>query len=482
MASAHSKLDRTTALLAALVAAVLASAAIAQEQAPPAASAASSGNPFLGGVPDGVISEETLSLTLADAVQRGLEHNLGAILGAQLVRAAEAGRDLARSGLLPTVTGTLSAARQEIDLEAFGFSVPEGQSPVTPPFNVADARIHLVQPLFDLAALERARAGTERLEAARLGYRDVREVVVLTCASLYLQAALGSSRIDSVRAQEGVAVALLERAQRLKASGVAAGIEVLRAQVQREAQRQRVIFCENEFARQKLALARAIGLPLGQKFDLAEKLASAPALPVSSGAAIDEALSSRADLKQADAALRAAEAARRADRYQSLPSIRFNADAGWIGPNLPRVERTFAVGVAVKIPLFEGGRVGATVLQDDAVLRQIRARRDDLRARIEYAVRAALLDLDAAGERVKVARGALDLADEQLRQSQDRFSAGVAGNLEVVQAQDALAAASDSYLSALYAHNMARLSLSRAVGSAERSFTALLGGDGGNIR
>ena len=443
---------------------------------------APAGNSFLGGVPEGSATVGRLSLTLADAVQRGLRQNLGAILGAQTVRAAEAGRDLTRGGLLPDLNGFLYGSRQEIDLEAYGFPVAPGESPVVGPFNVTDARIYVAQPILDLAALERARAGALGLEAAKHGYRDAREMVVLTCASLYLDAALGASRIEAARAQDAVAVALLERAERLKEAGVVAGIEVLRARVQRAAQRQRVIFYENEFAKQKLALARAIGLPLVQDFDLADKLAYVSAPLLSPGAAIDEALRSRPDLRRAEAALGAAETNRRADRFDGLPSIRFNADVGWIGPTGPRLERTFAVGVGIRVPLFEGGRIRANVRLDDAALAQIRARRDDLRARIEYDVRAALLDVDAAGERVKVAREALDLADEQIRQVQDRFASGVVGNLEVVQAQDALATASDNYLSALYAHNVARLALSRAVGAAERSLPTLLDGGGGGTQ
>ncbi len=476
---------------AALLAAALFTAAWAQEQAPSRAASAPAtaasredaiGNPFLGGVPDGAPTAETLSLTLADAVSRGLERNLGAILSSQSVQSAGANQKLARSGLLPTVNASASGVRQEINFEAFGIPLQPGQDPVTPPFNVLDGRVYATMPLLDLAALERSRAGGQGLEVARLGYRDARELVVLTCASLYLQAALGASRIEAARAQEAVSVALLERARRLKESGVVPGIEVLRAQVQREAQRQRLIYYENEFAKQKLALARAIGVPLGQKFELAEKLSHREAAPPTAESAIAEALASRADLLQAEAALASAEATRKADRYDAYPTILFKGDYGWIGLSNPSLERTFSLGVGARIPIFEGGRIRARVRQDDAALAQLRARRDDLGTRVEYEVRAALLDLDAAGERVTVARGALELAEEQLRQSQDRFAAGVAGNLEVVQAQDAEAAASDNYLSALYAHNIAKVALARATGSAERTLPALLGGDGGTTR
>jgi outer membrane protein TolC len=465
-----------------LLAAAGSSLAIAQEPAPSLDAGRAAASPFLGGVPDGAPVPGSLSLTLPDAVNRGLAHNLGAILAAQSVRAAEAGRDLARGALLPAVEGSLSGSRQEIDLEAYGFPVTPGESPVVGPFNVGDMRVHVAQPILDLAALERARAGAKGLEAARHGYRDAREMVVMTCASLYLQAALGASRIEAARAQEAVATALLDRAQRLKESGVVAGIEVLRARVQREAQRQRVIFYENEFAKQKLALARAIGLPLGQELELAEKLSYSPEPLPSADAAVQEALDARPDLHQAEATLTAAEATRRANRYDGFPSVRFSADYGWIGPTVPRLERTFSLGAGIRIPLFEGGRIRAGTVLADAAFQQARARRDDLRGKIEYDVRTALLDAQAAGERAKVARDALDLAEEQLRESQDRFASGVAGNLEVVQAQDAEVAASENYLTALHSHNMARLALSRAVGGAERSLPTLLGGGGGDER
>ncbi len=467
------------------------SSGFAQEPAPspprqealpvPAANAPMSStaeNPFLGGVPEATIPSGSLSLTLSDAVERGLARNLGAILGEQAVRAAQGTRNLARSGLLPTVSAGLTGFREEINLEAYGFPVPSGGSPVVGPFNAIDGRAFVSVPLLDLAAVQRSRAGALDLESAHSGYRDAREIVVLTVAGLYLQAALDAGRVEAARTQRTVAQALYERAVRLKESGVVPGIEVLRAQVQLQAQQQRVIFYENELAKQKLALARAIGLPLAQPYDLSEKLVYVAQPPANVDDALRRAYAARADLRQAESAVRAAEAEVRADRFEALPSLVVNGDVGRIGPNAESLESTFSLSAVLSIPLFQGGRIRARAMQDDAALRQLRARREDLKARVELEVRAALLDLQAADERVLVARGALDLAQEQLRQSEDRFSAGVAGNLEVVQAQDALATASDNFLSALHAHNMARLSLARAEGRAERSLGTFLGGTG----
>ena len=441
----------------------------------PQAAEGQAGNPFLGGVAAGSPTPGTLSLTLEDAVARGLAHNLGALLAGQTLKSAEASRDNALSGLLPHLSAGLSATRQQINLEAYGFTVAPGDSPVVGPFNVVDARVYLSQALLDPGAADRWRAGKQGLEAARAGAQDAREAVVLACAGLYLRAALGASRIEAARAQASVAETLHQRAVRLKESGTVAGIEVLRARVQMQAVRQRVIFEQNEFAKEKLALARAIGLPLGQSFELAQSLVYRPGSPADLQSSLEEALRARSDLKQADSAVAAAEATRKSDRSEALPVLRFNADYGWIGADPQSAERTYSLGAGLRIPIFEGGRIDARTRQADAALEQVRARRDDLRGRIEFEVRAALLDLQAADERVQVAREARDLADEQLIQSQDRFAAGVAGNLEVVQAQDAVTTASDNYLSALYAHNTARLALARAIGGAERSLGTLLG-------
>ena len=289
-----------------------------------------------------------------------------------------------------------------------------------------------------------------------------------------LQGALGSSRIDAARAQEEVARALHDRAVSLQESGVIAGIEVLRADVKLRAQQQRLIFFENEFAKEKLALARAIGLPLSQPFELAEKLVYDSAPPPEIGPALEEAYRSRPDLREADAAVEAAEAAKKADFADHFPSIRFSADYAYIGTNFSGLEQTYTAMAGLRIHIYEGGQISARVIQDDAELQKLRARRDDLKGRLELEVRSALLDLQASDLSVQVARGAADLADEQLKQSQDRFAAGVTGNLEVVQAQDAVAVASDNYLSALYAHNLARLALARARGAAESSMATFL--------
>ena len=437
---------------------------------------AAAGSPLLGGVPSGRPTPDTLRLTLADAISRGLAHNLAAILGRQEVAAAGGARLAALSALLPTVTGGVMESRQVINLEAYGIPLPAGTNPVVGPFDIFDARLSLSQSVFDLSAIGAARAGAQAKAAAEASYADARDAVVVVCANLYLRAVIGAGVVDAVRAQLKTAEALHVQAVDMKAAGVVPGIDVLRADVRLQTERQRLIVAENEVAKQKLALARAIGLPLEQNFELADTAPYATIAAKPLGDLLVEAYDRRSDLKSATAQLKAAEATRQATIGEALPSVRFMADFGDIGTNVSTAKATYTAGVQVRVPLFQGGRVRARLQQVDAGLAAERAMLEDLRGRIEYEVRTAYLDLAAADDRVKVAQRGVELADQQLTQAKDRFAAGVANNLEVVQAQEAVASVTDSYLSALYAHNLAKLSLARALGVAEESAGQYLGG------
>ena len=121
----------------------------------------------------------------------------------------------------------------------------------------------------------------------------------------------------------------------------------------------------------------------------------------------------------------------------------------------------------LSIPIFQGNSVHADILQADARLEQSRERLDSLRAQIDADVRTALLNIQSSAELVAVARSNIDLAEETLAQSRDRFRAGVTDTVEVVQSQEAVASANEQYISSLYNFNFAKISLARALGMAE---------------
>ncbi len=421
-------------------------------------------NPLAGGVPEKAPQPGVMKLTLADTISRALERNLAIVLSQQGVEAARGDKWLAQSGILPDLSAELTESRQTLNLASFGLSVP-GIPLFVPPFNVLDARVSVTQTVFDLSAFDHARAGSENLTAAKHSLNDVRNLVVLAATNMYLQVLAAASRVETAQAQLQTAQALVTQAEDMKKSGILAGIDLLRAQVQAGAQQQRLIIARNDLERQKLGLARAIGLAPGQQFELAEPMTYQPAQPVNLETAIQQAISTREDIKSAEARLRALEQERNAAAMSRVPAVRFAANYGAIGNDLSSALNTYTIAGLVQVPLFQAGREEGRKAQAEAALRRQQAAVQDLRAQAGYEIRLAALDVSAADERVRVAQEAMNLATQQLQQARDRFTAGVGDNIAVIQAQEALATASENYIGSLYAHNLAKAALARALGT-----------------
>jgi outer membrane protein TolC len=416
-------------------------------------------------------------LSLATAVDRGLQHNLAIILAEQVLRNARGERLEALSDLLPHVGGRLTATRQKISLDAFGFTGFPGLPTLIGPFNVVDARVSVTDNVFDLEALHKDREKKERVIAARFSYQDWRGVVVLACGNLYFQALAEGSRVEAGQSQLTTAEALAGRARDRKSAGLVPALDVLRAEVEVKTRQQELIVARNRLARAKLALARAIGLPPGQEFQLTDRMADAPPPVIDIAQALQTAYAHRDDWHSAEADVRAAESARRSAQGGGLPTIDVNLDYGAIGQSFGEASATYTLGAAVRVPVFQGGKVQAKVLQADAELQAKRAALEDFRGRVDFEVRTAALDLGAARERVEVAGSGLALSKDTLQQARDRFEAGVANNIEVVQAQDALAAASESYIASLYDQSVARAAMARALGIVESAYKDLVRGE-----
>lgn len=434
------------------------------------------GQSLAGGVPDGAPTSGVLELSLRDAVERGLRRNLGLILSLEAVSEESGTRTAARADLFPQLHSGVSFIRQRVNLEAFGFSGFPGIPTVIGPFNVFDARVFVTQTILDFDALASSRAEERKLEAREHDLKSTRDEVVLACAALYLRVLAAESRIEAAKVQLETAEALRELALHRKESGLAPGIDVLRAQVQAQSERQRVIVAENDEKKLKLALARAIGLPVGQEFRLTDEMPFAPLPLLGLEEAIARAHEDRADLKASESRVSAAEQEERAARGEGLPSVGVAGDFGAIGQSVGGSRATYSVSAEVNVPLFEGGRVRGKVAEARSRLRQQQALRDDLEAGIDYEVRAAYGDVEAARQRVEVVDAALDLARQQLDQAKDRFEVGVAGNIDVVQAQESLARATEDRIVSLLDYNSAKAELARALGVAESAFFAFLRG------
>jgi outer membrane protein TolC len=464
------------------IAAVLASVSVASAQTRPSLPPNS---PFAGGVPQGMLSKETLQLTVLEVIERALRHNLGVLLSEQDSERASGARTVALAELLPNVRASASVSRQKINLEAFGF--PLDASPlvstfprIVGPFTVYDARVFLTQSVFDLSAYNEAKAEGHNLAAARHSYRSARDLVVLVAANAYLQVMATGARAASARAQLETADTLHRQAQSLRESGIVAGVDVIRAEVRLMTERQRTTASENEFQKAKLQLARIIGLPVGQEFTLNEVVPNVPRTDLTLEQALERAYTQRPDYLASLDRVRAAESSRRAVVGEGLPSFKVRADYGTIGLTLSTSLPTFNLTGAVDVPIFEGGRLQGRLAEADAELRERRAEAEDMKTEVYYDVRSAFLDLQSTEEELKAATRARELAALQLTQSRDRFAAGVVSNIEVVQAQEAVALASEQFINAEYGFNLAKAMLARSLGSAEDAVKAVLGG--GTIR
>jgi outer membrane protein TolC len=433
-------------------------------------------SPFLGGAPPGPVKPGVLPLSLADAINHGLKYNLGILMSDQATQQARGARIHALSRLLPQISAGASETSTQINLKALGFPNFPGVPPIIGPFGVFDVRGYLDQPILDLKDLHQERAESDNVKAAQYTYQNARDLVVLVSANLYLQAIAGSSRVDAARAEVETSQAVYDRAVDLKKAGMVPGIDVLRSQVELQAQQQRLIYLENQFQTEKLTLARAIGLPVAQEFRLTDQVPYSPLPPITLDQALSRALATRADYKSLQAEVHAAESLRKAARSEGLPSLNFHADYGDIGPSPGNSHGTYTVAASVKVPLFQGGKVRGDVMQANALLQQRESELKDLQNKIEYEVRTAFLDLKSSEDQIHVATNTQALAHEQLKEARDRFAAGVVNSLEVVQAQEAVATADENYISSLYRYNVAKASLARALGLAEETFKQMTGG------
>ncbi len=432
---------------------------------------------YFGSVPSGAPSAAPLALTLRDSIDRALKTNLGLLISSSASETARGQRLKALSALLPQLTGRVSETVEQINLKTIGFNfkIPGANIPtIVGPFHYTDARAYATWSAFDYSARNNYRVSVENRRAAALSVMDARDLVVQATANAYLQIVSDASRVEAIRSQVDTAQALYDRSVDRQNAGTAAGIDVLRARVELKQQQQRLLAQTNQFDKDKLALGRVIGLPNGQEFNLSETAPFTPLTSLTPREAIDTALRERTDFQSYRARVSAAEAAVKAARGEHYPTAGVTADYGDVGPTLANSHGTFSFVASASVNLFDGGRIAGEVAQARAALKQRQDELADLGGQIAYEVSAAFLDIRSAADQVAVARDNLDLATETLGQARDRFSAGVTDNIEVVQAQESVASANDTLISALYAHNIAKVSLARALGGAEQGIQKFL--------
>jgi outer membrane protein TolC len=426
-----------------------------------------------GSVPSGPASREVVHLGLRDAVTMALRYNLGEIESGENARIARGERLRALSGLLPQVSAGASENVEQFSATTLGIRIPVVPT-VIGPFSYSEAAANLTQTLFSFTSIQRFRAARTAEQAAQLNYQDTLDVITLLVGNAYLQVIEANSRIGAAEAQVRNAQALYNQALDQLQAGTSPKIDVTRSGVQLHTEQYNLSIARNNFAITKLNLARAIGLPLGQAFEIADQIPYADLNPQSVDQALSAAFASRTDFRAALESLKCAQRQLSAVRGERYPVLAVNGDYGVQGPNFGQLHGAFTFQAGVSVPIFTGGRIKGDLTEAEAGLRQRKAEAENLRGQIDYDVRTAFLNLQAAKEQVTVAGQNIDLANENLARSQERFAAGVTDSVEVVQAQQSLASANDQYIASLYSHNLAKLQLARALGIARTNYTQYL--------
>jgi outer membrane protein TolC len=446
----------------------------------PSAQATQSQNPYLGSVP----SKNTggrIELSFKDALNRGLRYNLGLIETNQASADVRAERLRALSTLLPQLSADGRQGYESLSYKELGLKLPPIPGLPTLPstsgaFGYQDARVSLTQSLYNAELRNQYRARKSEEHASVLSIQDSRDVVVFAVGTGYMQVIASAARVETARAQLA-SMAELDRqtANRVK-NEVSPEIDSIRSQVERQSANQRLTNASNQFEKDKLTLARIIGLAIDQDFALSEQLVYHPLSGITNETATEEALRSRADLRSAEASVQAAAFTVHAQKAQRLPVVSVSADYGGAGANIGNFNQVYTVTGNISVPIYTGGRIHADIEQAQADLARREAEYEDLKGRVAYDVRIAWLDLSASDSSAKIALGNKSLAERALVESQDRYTNGVTNFLEVVQAQEAVTAANENYIESLFSYNVAMISFARAMGGAETKLPELLGG------
>jgi len=433
---------------------------------------------YAGSVPGAPVANGPLRLSMADAIKRGLQTNLGVITSNNVSSTVRAARMQVLSQILPQISASAGESVLQLNLSSYGFNAISPSIPgVIGPFQYVQAQANFSWSGLSLTNLRNVQAANAVDRGTQLSARDARELVVLAVGGSYLQVVSGAARIESQRRQVEYAQAIYDRANTQLSAGTNTRVDLTRSLVQLQVEQERLLSFQGDYEQEKIAFARLIGLAQDTDIVFTEPMEFKQLAVVEQEEALRTAFGHRLDLLAAAQQRTAAERALSAARGERLPSVSFNGYYGASGTHPEASHGDFAAQGTISIPLFDGGKISGDIRQAQATLRQRQAEYEDQKAKIEQDVRNVLVQLRVAAGQVKLAESNRQYAQETLTQSRDRYEAGVTNTVEVVQAQQQEASAENNYISSLFAWNLARLSLARAIGDAETEVTTLFPGE-----
>jgi outer membrane protein len=417
-------------------------------------------------------SGEPLRLTLDKAVSLALKQNPTAQIA--VLQAAEAVQDknIARAGLLPQADFESSDSVRRINLqEELGSAIPfPGIPGHVGPLNIFNAGFTFGTPVFDLTLWERYRSAREAANASKATNLSTREQVILLVVSQYIGTLRAMANVEASQSRVELAQALYDQAADLQKEGVGTGIDTLRANVELQNEKQALLVAQTDRDSSLFGLSRLLNLDPRQEIALSDSLSFFDTPQPDVNAGLDEALATRQEWKALDSQVKAAEHDKRASQDLRLPTLRVDGNWAYEGTRLNNGIPVYNYQASFDLPLFTGGRTRAEIVKSDLQLKVLDEQKADLRNQISLDVKTALLNLKSARNQVAVSTLGVQLSKEEVDQARDRFKAGVANNIEVIQAQDALARANDNEIAALYRFNQARADYARSIGQMEKVY------------
>ncbi|HET8923462.1 MAG TPA: TolC family protein [Candidatus Acidoferrum sp.] len=416
---------------------------------------------------------DVLRLTLDQAVGLALKQNPTAQIAILTAAQSEQDKNIARADLLPQVNLGLSDEAQKVNLTAqFGGRTPFPGFPQTlGPYQIFSAGPNFGVPVFDLTLWRRYQSAQNTWKANRANSLSTREQVILLVVSQYIGTLRAMANVQASQSRVDLAQALYDQAADLQKEGVGTGIDTLRANVELQNEKQRLIQAQTDRETSLFGLSRLLNLDPRQAIELADSLSFFDTPQPEVDSSIDTALGARQEWKSLESQIKAAKYEKKAAQDLRLPSLRFDGSYEYFGSSGNNTLPTYTYQASVNLPVFTGGRIHAEIVRSDLEIRKLEQQSADLRNQIALDVKTALLNLRSARNEVEVANLGVQLSNEEVDQARDRFKAGVANNIEVIQAQDSLARANDNQIAALYRFNQARADLARAIGQMEKVYS-----------
>ncbi|HZS70417.1 MAG TPA: TolC family protein [Candidatus Acidoferrum sp.] len=419
-----------------------------------------------------------MKLTLEEAVKLALKQNTTQRIGVINAAESQQERNTARAALLPRADLNVQESWQRVNIAAeFGgslrnvFPVPGVSVPNhVGPFPVFGAGVGFSGPLFDLTLFRRYQQSGANARAAQQDSLATREQVILLVVSQYIGTLRATADVQASQSRVNLAQALYDQAVDLQKAGVGTGIDTLRANVELQNEKQTLIEAQADEKRSLFGLSRLLNLDPRQELELSDALSFFDLPQPETEPSIEEALAQRPEWKSLESQIKAAEYSKKASSGSRLPAIRFSGNWTELGTDPSSVIPTYTYTGTVSVPLFTGGRIRAEIARADLEIQRARQQQEDLRNAIALDVKTALINLNSARNEVGVANLGVQLSQQEVEQARDRFKAGVANNIEVIQAQDSLARANDNQINALYRFNQARADYARAIGQIERLY------------